>query len=458
MTLKDRSLLIQELIDAQSTIESLPELKKMPTVEVGEVLDELEDSEILKVLPLFSEEEQGHILSEFSVSRQIDLFEKSDIRWFAIAFENMYSESRADMYQQLEKDQQLMILPFLHKHIREDVIKLSSYARDTAGGIMSTDFATVLANMTCEQAIAKVRWDSPSKKMVYYIYVVDENMRMIGFITLKDLIMKTPQTKVSEFVKSEFVCAYVDDDRELVAQQVEKYDLVAIPVLNKNTQLVGIVTHDEAMEVIRAEQVEDLERFMGIVPGDEAIDYIDSTIWQHFSRRVVWLSVLAVVGLLTGIIIEQFEGMLSKMIILVMYMPMIGQTGGNAGSQAASVIISSLSQGQITSADWWKVIWKEARISLLLAVILGFIAFLKIMLVSLGVSLPDGIPLIKVAFVVCFALCLQVVSATLIGSAIPLLIKRYGGDPAVAASPAITTLVDVTGVIFYLSSAMLFLF
>jgi magnesium transporter len=127
--------------------------------------------------------------------------------------------------------------------------------------------------------------------------------------------------------------------------------------------------------------------------------------------------------LLTGIIIEQFEGMLSKMIILVMYMPMIGQTGGNAGSQAASVIISSLSQGQITSADWWKVSWKEARISLLLAVILGFIAFLKIMLVSFGVSLPEGIPLLKVAFVVCFALCLQVISATLIGSSIPLLIK-----------------------------------
>lgn len=458
MTIKDRSLLIQELIDAPNTLESIPELKKMPSVEVGEVLDELEDKEILQVLPLFTEEQQGHILSEFSISRQIDLFEKSDIRWFAVAFENMYSESRADMYQQLEKEQQLMILPFLHKHVREDVIKLSSYARDTAGGIMSTDFATVQASMTCEQAIAKVRWDSPSKKMIYYIYVVDEDMKMIGFVTLKDLILRTPQTNVSEFVKSEFVFAHVDDDREDVAQQIEKYDLVAIPVLNRNSQLVGIVTHDEALEVIRAEQVEDLERFMGIVPGDESVDYIDSTIWQHFTRRVVWLSVLAVVGLLTGIIIEQFEGMLSKMIILVMYMPMIGQTGGNAGSQAASVIISSLSQGQITSADWWKVIWKEARISLLLAVILGFIAFLKIMLVSLGVSLPEGIPLIKVAFVVCFALCLQVVSATLIGSAIPLLIKKYGGDPAVAASPAITTLVDVTGVIFYLSSAMLFLF
>lgn len=458
MTIKDRNLLIQELIDAQSTIESLPELKKMPSVEVGEVLEELEDREILRVLPFFTEEQQGHILSEFSIARQIDLFDISDIRWFAIAFENMYSESRADMYQQLDKEQQLKLLPFLHKHVREDVIKLSSYAHDTAGGIMSTDFATVLANMTCEQAIAKVRWDSPSKKMVYYIYVVDDNMKMIGFITLKDLIMKTPQTKVSEFVKSEYVCAYVDEDREEVAQQIEKYDLVAIPVLNKSDQLVGIVTHDEAIEVIRAEQAEDLERFMGIVPGNQAIDYIDSTIWQHFKRRVVWLSILAVVGLLTGIIIEQFEGMLSKMIILVMYMPMIGQTGGNAGSQAASVIISSLSQGQITSSDWWKVIWKEARISLLLAVILGFIAFMKIMLVSLGVSLPEGIPLVKVAFVVCFALCLQVISATLIGSSIPLLIKKFGGDPAVAASPAITTLVDVTGVIFYLSSAMLFLF
>lgn len=457
MTIKDRNLLIQELIDADSAMESVPELKKMPSVEVGEVLEELEDEEILQILPLFSKEQQGHILSEFTISRQIDLFDKSEIRWYAEAFENMYSESRADVYQQLDKEQQLKLLPFLHKPIREDVIKLSSYPRETAGGIMSTDFATVLATMTCEQAIAKVRWDSPSKKMVYYIYVVDENMKMIGFITLKDLIMRSPQSKVSDFVKSEYVFVYVDEDREEVANQVEKYDLVAIPVLNKNTQLVGIVTHDEAIEVIRAEQAEDMTKFMGILPGDENLDYAETSIWQHFSRRVGWLSILAVIGLLTGIIVEQFEDMLSKLIILVLYMPMIAQTGGNAGSQAASVIISSMSQGQITVKDWWSVIWKEARISIMLSVVLALIAFLKIMLMSWGVAIPNDISLLKVSFVICFALSLQVISATLIGTGIPLLIKKFGGDPAVAASPAITTLVDVTGLLLYLTSAMIFL-
>lgn len=458
MQIKDRNLLIQELIEAQNAIDTVPELKKMPSVEVGEVLDELDDEEIVQILPLFSVEQQGHILSEFTVSRQIDLFEISDVKWFAEAFENMYSESRADMYQQLTKEQQLKILPFLHKPIREDVIKLSSYPPETAGGIMSTDFATVLANMTCEQAIAKVRWDSPSKKMVYYIYVVDENMRMIGFITLKDLIMRSPQTKVSEFVKSEYVYVFVDEDREEVANQVEKYDLVAIPVLNANGQLVGIVTHDEAIEVIRAEQAEDMTKFMGILPGDESLDYSETNIFQHFSRRVGWLAILAVIGLLTGIIVEQFEGMLSQMIILVLYMPMIAQTGGNAGSQAASVIISSISQGQVTVKDWLHVIWKEARISILLSVVLAFIAFLKIMLMSWNVDLPEGLTLMKVSFVICLALSLQVVSATLIGAGIPLLIKKYGGDPAVAASPAITTLVDVTGLLLYLSIAMIFLF
>jgi len=458
MTIKDRNLLVQELINADRAMDMIPELRKMPSVEVGEILDELDDTEILKILPYFSEEQQGHILSEFDVRRQIELFEKSDIRWFAIAFENMYSESRADMYQQLNKEQQLELLPFLHKPIREDVIKLSAYAPETAGGIMSTDFATVLANMTCEQAIAKVRWDSPSKKMVYYIYVVDENMKMIGFITLKDLIMRSPQTKVSEFVKSEFVFVLVDADREEVASQIEKYDLVAIPVLNKSAQLVGIVTHDEAIEVIRAEQAEDMERFMGIVPGSESLEYTETSTWQHFSRRVIWLSVLAVIGLLTGIIIEQFEDILSRLIILVLYMPMIAQTGGNAGSQAASVVISALSQGHITSRDWLKVLWQEARVAVLLSGVLAVIAFLKIMLLSWGVTIPDGLSLLRVSFVICFALSLQVVSATMIGAGIPLLIKRFGGDPAVAASPAITTLVDVTGLLLYLSCAVLFLF
>jgi magnesium transporter len=457
MTIKERNLLVEELIASEKVMELLPVLKKMPAVEVGEVLDKLENKDLLEILPHFSEEQQGHILSEFDVSRQIELFEMGDKKWFSQAFENMYSESRADFYQKLEPDQQLELLPYLSKPVREDVLKLSSYPPETAGGIMSTDFATVLSYMTCEQAIAKVRWDSPSKKMVYYIYVVDEDMKMQGFITLKDLIMKPPQARVGDFVKSEYVFAWVDEDREEVAKKIERYDLVAIPVLNRLSQLVGIVTHDEAIEIIRAEHTEDLEKFMGIVHRQDEVDYIEASPWQHFTKRVIWLSALAIIGLMTGLIIEQFEDILSKLIILVLYMPMIAQTGGNAGSQAATVVIRALALGQITSKDWLRVVWKETRIAIMLSVILTIIAFLKIMLLSRGADVPEGMSLIKISLVICFALSLQVISATLIGAGLPLAIKRFGGDPAVAASPAITTLVDVTGLLLYFTSAVIFL-
>ena len=457
MTVKERNQLVEELIASEKVMELLPVLQKMPAVEVGEILDEMEDKDLLEILPHFTEEQQGHILSEFDTGRQIQIFEQGDKKWFSIAFENMYSESRADLYQKLDLEQQLELLPYLTKPVREDVLKLSSYPPETAGGIMSTDFATVLATMNCEQAIAKVRWDSPSKKMVYYIYVVDEDMKMQGFITLKDLIMKSPQTKVQDIVKSEYVFTWVDDDREEVAKKIERYDLVAIPVLNRLSQLVGIVTHDEAIEIIRAEHTEDLEKFMGIVHRQDEEEYIDASPWQHFNKRIIWLSGLAVIGLLTGLIIEQFEDILSKLIILVLYMPMIAQTGGNAGSQAATVVIRALALGQISGSDWLRVIWKEARIAIMLSVVLAFIAFLKIMLLSWGTTIPEGITLLKISFVICFALSLQVVSATLIGAGLPLIIKRFGGDPAVAASPAITTFVDVTGLLLYFTSAVLFL-
>jgi magnesium transporter len=457
MTLKERNILVEELIASEKAEELLPMLKRMPAVEVGEILDEFEDEVIIELLPHFSEEQQGHLLSEFDIRRQIDIFEKSDLRWFATAFENMYSESRADLYQKLDTDEQLKLLPYLTKPIREDVIRLSSYPRDTAGGIMSTDFGTVLANMTTEQAISKVRWDSPSKKMVYYIYVVDEDMKMQGFITLKDLIMKPATALVRDFTKSEYVFAFVDDDREEVAKKVEKYDLVAIPVLNRAYQLVGIVTHDEAIEIIRAEQTEDFEKFMGIVPGNEELDYVDTSSWQHFSKRVLWLAGLAVIGLMTGLIIEQFEDTLARLLILVLYMPMIAQTGGNAGSQAATVVIRAISLGQITVKDWLAVIWKEAKVAIMLSFVLTLIAFLKIMFLSWDANVPEGLTLLRVSLVICLALSLQVVSATLIGAGLPMIIKRFGGDPAVAASPAITTFVDVTGLLLYFTCAVLFL-
>jgi magnesium transporter len=456
MNIQELHKLANEFQHIDQIIEMVPVMKKMPVVEVAEILHAIDETYLFNILDRFSLEQQGLIFSEFPMVKQLNLFKTVSQKRFAQIFENMPSDNRADFFQHLTQKEQSSLLPFLSKKVKEDVIKLSAYPPETAGGIMSTDFAIVESQMSCAEAIEKVRSDAPSKKTVYYIYVVDSNQRLQGFITLKDLIMAEPYTKVENALHSDFVFAFVDEDREKVAQLIERYDLVAIPILNRENQLVGIVTHDEAIDVIRAEHSEDLQKFMGIAQANEAFDYIGTSTFKHFKKRVVWVVSLAAVGIISGIIIHRYENALEKLLILALYMPMVADTGGNAGSQAATVVVRALALGQITVRNWFKILWKEAKISLLLAVCLGLLAYGKVLFLSWETNIPSGYSLPLIAFAISLALALQVVTATVIGAGLPLLVKRFGGDPAVAASPAITTVVDITGLLIYFGTATIF--
>lgn len=433
-------------------------MQKMPVVEVAEILQELPNEKLVGVLPMFTEEQQGHVFSEFDMTRRLDFFQHVSKKRFAKVFENMESDERADTFQHFTHQEQVALLPYLSKAAREDVLRLSAYPPETAGGIMSTDFATVKDTLTCAEAINKVRSDAPSNKMIYYIYAVDRDQKLLGFLTLKDLILADPNEKVDNIIFRDFAFATVDEDRETVAVKIEKYDLVAIPVVNDKNQLMGIVHHDDAIEIIRAEHTEDLEKFMGIVPGKEILNYSQTSVWGHFSKRVVWLSSLAVIGLISGMIIHHYENALSMLIILALYMPMVADTGGNTGSQAATVVIRAMALGQITVKNWISILFKEARISFLLAGVLGLIAFGKILFLSWETEVPDQFSLFYIAIGISLALALQVITATIVGAALPLLVKRLGGDPAVAASPAITTMVDITGLLIYFGIATIMFF
>lgn len=450
---KSKIVMLEELLLVNETEAAVTILKKMPEVEVAEVFMQLPPEQVMKLIPLFSLEELGDVFTNIDINVLVDLFEHIDRKMFGKIFTNMSSDIRADLYQELEKDKQLELLPFLDKATRADVIHLSSYPDESAGSIMVTDFATVRIDMTVGRAIEKVREDAPSKKMIYYVYVVDKQMRMQGFITLKDLIMAEPETLVSEILHSEYVWADVFEDRESVAKKIEKYDMIAIPVLNTLHQLVGIVRHDEAIDIIRAEHTEDLEKFMGIVPSEEELNYMQTSTIGHFKKRVIWLVVLAIIGILSGMIIHSYENAMAQLLILALYMPMIADSGGNAGSQAATVVVRALALGQITVANWIKILFKEARISLLLSACLGAIAFIKILFLSWETDIPEQFSLLYLAFGISLALCLQVITSTLVGAGLPLLVKRFGGDPAVAASPAITTMVDITGLLIYFGLA-----
>jgi magnesium transporter len=441
----------------QRLIDYVSILNKMPVVEVAELIEKLEsDYDRIDVMSQFPIDRQALILADLPITIQLSLFNAMSRKAFATIFEQMPTQSQVDFFQFLSKKAQTEILPFLSKSVRENILRLSAYPPDTAGGIMSLDYASVFERMTCAEAIAKVRADAPSKKLVYYAYVVNDEQTLLGFVTLKDLIMADPAQMIADVVHREFVFAYVDEDREEVAKKIEKYDLIAIPVVNRQMQLMGVVTHDEAIDIIRAEQTEDLEKFMGIAQRDTELNYLETSSWKHFQKRVTWIVTLAAVGIISGMIIHHYEKALEKMLILALYMPMVADTGGNVGSQAATVIVRALALGEFSVRAWLKVIWKETKVSSLLALCLGVLAFAKVLFLSWETEIPAEYSLVKIAFVISLALSLQVITATLIGAALPLIVKAFGGDPAVAASPAITTVVDITGLLIYFGVASLF--
>jgi len=433
-------------------------INKYPEVEIAEVLQEFDNKVILDCFEMMSPERQGEVFAEMDMTRKLDFFKQLSKKRFASIFEYMYSDSRADFFQHLTQQEQASLLPFLSKETAEDVLVLSAYPPETAGGIMSTDFTVLSENLSCRFAIEQMRSTGDSKDFIYYVYIVDDNMHLKGFLSLKKIIQSDPDTLLKDLYESEFVFSYVDEDREVVAAKVEKYDLVAIPVLNSQQQILGVVYHDDVIEVIRREHTEDMEKFMGIVPGDEILNYNQTSVGGHFKKRVVWLAALAVLGLVSGIIIHSFEEALTVLIILAMYIPMVADTGGNAGSQAATVVIRALALNQLAVTDWLKIVWKEARIAFLLSLVLGTIAFGKVLWLSWNTAITSDHSLYFLAFGISLALSLQVITSTVVGACLPLVVKKFGGDPAVAASPAITTTVDITGLLIYFGIAMFLFF
>jgi len=451
-TTKDLKESFREASSMKDIVSLMPALMQQTGIDIADILSEVSDELLVQIFDFFTIKQQGIIFSEFPIDRQYEYQQSISKKKFALIFEEMPSDDRVDLYQMLSLNEQNSLLPFLSKRIREDVLYLNEYPEDTAGSIMSTDFATVQKEMTCSEAMDKVRLDAPSKTTVYYIYVVDENQEMQGFITLKDLILANPSTLVKHVLHSQFVYGKVEDKNEDIAKMISKYDLVAIPILNELKQLVGIVTHDEAIDVIRAEHTEDMERFMGILSSTgEEMDYTKTTVWMHFKKRIVWLASLAAIGTISGYIIHRYEAAFEQMIILAFYMPMIADAGGNSGSQSATVVIRALSLGQIKISDWLKVMWMEFRVSILLSVCLGILAYARIAFLSHNVEIPPQFSLFQIGIVISLALSVQIISSAMVGTGLPLVVRVLGGDPAVAASPAITTIVDITGLLIYFS-------
>lgn len=426
---------------------------------VAEFVSALSAEEAWAILQKVDASVTAEIFSHLDESLQVEIVERLRREELARLLSKMSPDDRADLFKKIPPTLQESVIPALAQAEREDIRRLAAYKEGTAGAVMTSDYATLSPNLTASEAIERLREVAPDKETIYYAYVVDENRKLIGFVSLKDLIVARRDARVKDIMHREVIFAHVDDDQEDAARKIQKYDLLALPVLNGNDTLVGIITHDDALDIITQEHTEDLEKLMAIGGSHQAGVYLQKSSWKHFKNRAYWIIGLAALGLVSGMIIHSFEATLMHMFILALYMPMVADTGGNTGSQSATVIVRALALGEIspTLRDTLKVFFKELNVAILLGGTLAVLSWGKVMFLSQGSEIPVGFSLAKIGMVIALALGLQVITATLIGALLPLAAAKMKKDPAVIASPALTTIVDITGLLIYFSTAKLLL-
>ncbi|MDW8124397.1 MAG: magnesium transporter [Geminicoccaceae bacterium] len=415
-------------------------LSEMPAERAAHVLRVLPDRKAAEILGFLEPEAQAPIVSALS---------RGELARIVAA---MAHDERADLFNRLSEAERDALLPALAAAEREDIRKLASYREGTAGSVMTSDYATLAPELTVAEAIAKLRREAPDKETIYDAYVVDEGRRLVGVVSLRDLLLARDDQRVAEIMRREVIFARVDDPRELVAQKIADYDLLALPIVNGGEMLVGIVTVDDAMDVAERAQARRLLRFGGAAAlGGPDLDILRSRFEEMFGQRFFWLALLTFFGLLTSHVVAAQSAMLEEVLILAAFLAPIIDMGGNTGSQSATLVIRAMALGQVQSV--WRDFFRVLRRDLLVALALGLsVAVLEVVLAFLT---KDVSP--RVLLVVGLAMLVVTVAGSLIGLALPFAARIVKADPATLSAPVITSIMDFLGVLIYFGFAWLFL-
>jgi magnesium transporter len=448
---------LRELLAEKNYSELCEFCESVHPAQVAEFLSALNPKEIWEILSHLSPSLRGEIFSHIDEDVQLEMINTLGREVMGKLLSEMPPDDRVDLIKQLPERQREAIIPAMAQAEREDLRRLIAYPEGTAGSVMTSEYAVLKPDLTVEEALLKLRREAPDKETIYYSYVIDENHKLIGFISLKDLIVAPPGARVKDIMYEDVIFARAYDDQEEVARMIQKYDLLAIPVVDEQDHLVGLVTHDDVLDIIQQEQQEDVEKLMAIGGSHEVGVYTKLSTWDHFKSRTPWIVVLALMGFVSGLIIQNYESIFLQIAILASFMPMLTGTGGNAGSQSATLVIRALAVKEITVRDALKVLGKEFRIAFLMSIILAAIAYLRVMAFYGNASLPTEVTPFKVGLAVALALALQVITSTLIGAILPLAAVSVRIDPAVVASPLLASMVDIFGLLIYFNVARLVL-
>ena len=437
---------LMELVQTKQFRKLRSILMEMNEVDVAEFLDELGPEETILVFRLLPKEQAAEVFAELEDSddqeRLINALNDKELRE---VLDELYLDDTVDVIEDMPANVVSRILRNSDSATRSQINQLLNYPKDSAGSIMTTEYVFLHPDATVEESFARIRKEGMDKETIYTCYVT-QNRVLLGVVTVRRLLLSAYETKIRDIMETNVLSVNTHDDKEDVAQMLNKYDLSAIPVVDGDNRLVGIVTFDDAMDVIEEETTEDFEKMAAILPSDKP--YLKTGVFETWRSRIPWLMLRMLSATFTGIIITKFESALAACVVLTSFIPMLSGTGGNSGSQSSVAVIRALSLDEIDFSDLIAVVWKESRVAVLCGVCLACANFVKMMIVDRWLmGNPDVTPL--VALVVCLTLVFTVLCAKVVGCTLPMAAEKIGIDPAVMASPFITTIVDALSLLIY---------
>ena len=424
----------------------------MNPVDTATLLPEFDEKEMVLLFRLIPKENAAMVFTYLEADSQQVLLEAFTDKELKHIMDEMFIDDTVDVIEEMPANVVSRMLSAAGDK-RESINQILNYPEDSAGSIMTLEYITLLPTMTIGDSLKKIKSIGAKFETVYTCYVVEKH-KLLGIVTAKELLTQDDNITISDVMETNIITVNTHADKEEVANLLNKYDFLALPVVDVENCMVGIVTIDDAMDVILEEAEEDIQMMSGITPTDKP--FLKTSVFEIFRTRIPWLLILMLSSTFTGIIISSFETALEKLVVLTAFIPMIMGTGGNSGSQASVTVIRGLSLGEVDIKDVMKVLWKELRVSILCGVVIAAATFLKVYFIDGFVMGTENVSLV-VSMVVALTLCVTVIAAKLIGCVLPLLAKKMGFDPAVMASPFITTLVDAISLLVYFGIAKAFL-
>ncbi len=423
----------------------------------AEFMEGLTAHEAWAVLRHADNETRAKIFSYFERDKQVEIIETADRSEIGKLIADIEPDDRVDMLKRVKPEIVEELLPYIPAVERRDILRLQSYPEGTAGAMMTTHYAKIGEGLTVRQALEDVGRQAQELETIYYVYIVDDHEHLRGLVSARQLVsaMGKPETKIADLMDCDLVAVDVYDDQEKVAQEVARFDLHAIPVVDSERHMLGIITHDDVMDVFSAEATEDVYRMGAVAPMPAVENYLEASFRTIWWKRSVWLSCLFVAEIFTFTALAFFEDSIKKIVALALFVPLCISTGGNSGSQAATLITRAMALGQVSVGDWWRVLRHELLMGVALGFTLGAIGFLRAYFTPASVlGDADAVGLALVIAAAVTTICLW---GTLVGSMLPLVFRRLGFDPGYASSPFVATFVDVTGIFIYFSLAQVYL-